>query len=224
MAVDDFTWQAIWEARKPGAKILCLGYPDILLRGKIHGIPEAPDSERIAGWHGWRGQVYDADAVFAAMDLRPTYIDIVRSRGKERIEDLNFPLATDLVGQFDIVLDPGTIEHCFNVGQAFQNCRAACKRGGVIIHENPLSMVNHGFWNINPGTYCDFYGEDQIVFMAQVYGNVNEKRLAPIEKPFARFQPEPDASILVVVDKQEDLPEPFPVQRKYRSNPTLKAA
>ncbi len=45
-------------------------------------------------------------------------VDLVASRGGERILDLNGPLEADLVGGFDVVLDAGTMEHCFNVGQA----------------------------------------------------------------------------------------------------------
>lgn len=226
MAIDDFTWQAIWEARKPGMEILCLGYPDILIRSQINGVPEAQDHERIANWHGWTGKVYDAQAAFSAMGLRATYIDIHRSRGPERIVDLNEPLATDLVGRFDIVLDPGTLEHVFNIGQGFKNVQAACRKGGAIIHENPLAMVNHGFWNISPTTYHDFYGEsgDEVVFLAQTYGNVNDKKLARIDYPYARFKPEPNASIMAIVERQSDRQTPWAVQQKYRANPNLKAA
>lgn len=222
MAIDDFTFQAIWEAKVPNGEILCLGYPDILVHAEITGVGEHTDADRIRGWHGWNGRVYDAGQVFSRMGLRPTYIDLVRSRGAERIEDLNLPLATDLAGRFDIVLDPGTVEHCFNVGQAFRNVRDAAKPGGIIIHENPLSMVNHGFWNINPGTYHDFYDQDTVHLCAEIYGEVNKKKIEVIRKPFARTVPHDNASILVVVEKGAG-GTAWPLQRKYRHNPNLMA-
>ena len=58
---------------------------------------------------------------------------------------------------YDIVLDVGTAEHCFNIGQAIVNMADMVRKDGYIIHENPANWGNHGFYNLNPTFYADFY-------------------------------------------------------------------
>jgi hypothetical protein len=55
------------------------------------------------------------------------------------------------------VLDCGTTEHCFNVGQAIINAAHAVKPGGAIFHCFPMCVMNHGFWNASPTAFKDFY-------------------------------------------------------------------
>jgi hypothetical protein len=70
--------------------------------------------------------------------------------------DLNYP--EDWPEKYDVVIDGGTAEHCFNVGQVFANILSAVRPdGGIVVHVNPLNMMNHGFWNISPTAYADFY-------------------------------------------------------------------
>jgi len=50
--------------------------------------------------------------------------------------DLNKPLPSHLSGpeyQYDTIIDAGTLEHIFNIPQAFKNISNMCKIGGTII-------------------------------------------------------------------------------------------
>src|SRR5574341_1819501 len=154
MAIEPAIWRLLSEL-KP-AKLLMLGYGDLLLS---HGepFPIANDAAAVAQWHGWDGMVYDTTAALKTLGCEPVYVDIRASRNAERIVDLNRPLPHDLIGGFDAVLDPGTLEHVANIYQGFVNCIAALKNTGVIVHTNPLSQVNHGFYCICPTMYADFY-------------------------------------------------------------------
>lgn len=59
---------------------------------------------------------------------------------------------------FDVVLDSGTIEHVFEIGQALRHCLAMTRPGGRIIHLTPASnSVNHGLYSVSPTLYEDFY-------------------------------------------------------------------
>ena len=63
-----------------------------------------------------------------------------------------------LCDAFDVVLDSGTIEHVFNIGQAMSHCLKMTRPGGRIIHLTPTSnAVNHGFYSVSPTLYADFY-------------------------------------------------------------------
>jgi SAM-dependent methyltransferase len=86
-------------------------------------------------------------------------LDFSNYQGAEIIHNLNDPLP-DKVQKFDLVIDNGTIEHCFNVGQAMMNIANLCKNNGKIFHLNPANWFGHGFWNFNPCTYFDFYGQN----------------------------------------------------------------
>src|SRR5271156_3187016 len=66
--------------------------------------------------------------------------------------DLNHPeLPTELRGAFDIVLDPGTIEHVFHVPNSMKNIFQLLSIGGRVIHTSPSSNhLDHGFYMFSP--------------------------------------------------------------------------
>lgn len=144
----------------PLQSILCLGYPDLLVDPAefSRSYVERPDADKIRSWHNWSGPVYDTTEVLQnELGIKEVvYADIVSHRGEERIIDLNTRIEWGRT--YDVVLDGGTSEHCFNIGQVFDNIHRAV--GRFVIHVNPLNMVNHGFWNISPTAYHDFYGQN----------------------------------------------------------------
>lgn len=92
-------------------------------------------------------------------DSHLTSIDLFQHRGYEIIADLGEPLP--FCRLFDVVIDFGTTEHVVNVTQAFINAASCVCVGGVVIHHLPLTSVNHGYWNISPVWFRDFYGENK---------------------------------------------------------------
>jgi len=226
------------ERKDHGLRMLSLGYPDLLVDidvvSELFG-PEITsqltfrdDSDEILGWHGFSdkiSKVIDSDHFFSLIGVTCEYVDIVKSRGIERVVDLNDPLPEDLIEQFDFVLDPGTIEHCCNIGQALKNIAMALRQDGYVCHYTPLSMFNHGFYNINPTLFVDFYGQNdfKLEFMAATDGD----RFAPdlIEIPgIQRFDAPVNASTLVVAKRLKVSPLQWPTQSKYLMNPDLKAS
>lgn len=85
--------------------------------------------------------------------IKYTAIDISGENGALPI-DLSFPIKEDL-GQFDLVVDCGTTEHCGINGKhdisafynAVKNKHDLLKQGGVMINENPKTgnWPGHGF-------------------------------------------------------------------------------
>ena len=215
MAVEQHVFE--WLKEFAPCKLLSLGYPDLLIHEPG---PQRFDSREVARWHHWNHPVPDTEAVFKALGIEATYIDIHPSRGVERVVDLNYP--TDLEG-FDLVLDPGTIEHCFNIGQAFQNIAAAVKVGGHVIHTNPMTRANHGFWSISPTAYMDWYETNgfEVVAMGGIGGRLDDRIVVEVE-PNERFTAPPEFDILVVAKKLRDMNAVWPTQWKYRQNPDLK--
>ncbi len=156
---------------KPGMRVCSFGYPDIIaplpmiekLMGNQFALLEPrQDSDAICKRHGLQYRpIPDAESLFKLLDCTLDVYDVVKERGCEILCDLNDKWRRnglfDPMNDYDIVLDVGTVEHCFNIAQAVMNMAGLVKEGGYIIHENPFNWGNHGFYNLNPTWYADFY-------------------------------------------------------------------
>lgn len=213
------------------SRVLSLGYPDVLVDSEklvalfgesVRGrLVVRGDSAQAIAFHRLRDidHLVETESLFAALGLQLDCIDVRAPRGVERIVDLNAPLPNDLVGNYRLVIDPGTIEHCFNIGLAMLNAARAMAIGGYIVHVNPLSMFNHGFYNLNPTFYYDFYGQNgfELLFMNGI-GKVDESAPFFDVAPVRRFNNVPEDSAMVVIAKRRDTRDiVWPVQSKYRS-------
>lgn len=212
--------------------ILCLGYPDMLvheetIRDTLGELPARVSNEReVQKWHNWGGPVYDTTEVLAGLGVAPTYIDIKPSRGVEFSLDLNrsvYLLDMDhpIWGtRWDVVADFGTLEHCFNIPQAFENIKMLGKPGALVMHVNPLNMINHGFWNISPTTYFDWWeAQGAKVVEASVSTTkdnvITEQNI--LGKQFQRFTVGEEALIRVAVRLgPTEYATKWPTQRKFQ--------
>lgn len=209
---------------KPTMRVVSLGYPDLvapmqiiegLLGEKLSWLEYRADSEAICKRHGLPlRQIPDAESCFRLLGCKLDVYDIVRERGCEIILDLNEPM--DVAKQYDIVLDVGTAEHCFNIGQALINMAMMVKEGGYIIHENPFNWGNHGFYNLNPTLFHDFYTENG--FKVEELKLVTRSGLAAEPPPTQRFESPPqEVNIFCVAKRMRVTAFSYPVQTKYKS-------
>lgn len=229
------------EGRMPPApglrRAISFGYPDILatedqlfdLFGNevSRALRFRPDSESILSWHRVAAErIVESKHFFSLIGYDLTITDIAQVRGDELLVDLNEPLEPGLTANpFDLVLDGGTAEHCFNIGQAFKNMAELVRVGGFVLHINPAAMFNHGFYNLNPTLYADFYGENgfTVLFLKAVANMVSAPKLIDVP-PVKRIKELPnDASIVCVAQRVSQQPVRWPMQAKYRLNPTQKA-
>jgi hypothetical protein len=82
-----------------------------------------------------------------------TAIDFHGTEGAIKL-DLNGPI--DLKRQFHFIMNSGTLEHIFNIGQAFKTIHDHMTPGGVVLHGFPFTgWIDHGFFNINPTVIWD---------------------------------------------------------------------
>lgn len=86
-------------------------------------------------------------------------MDFSAYEGADHVFDLNEPeLPAELVGQFDMVVDGGTMEHVFHVPNLLKNVFKLLKPGGRIVHMAPSSNhTDHGFYMFSPTLIWDFY-------------------------------------------------------------------
>jgi hypothetical protein len=67
------------------------------------------------------------------------------------IHDMNTPVPDSLRQRFSAVIDSGTLEHIFDICQAFRNCMEMVQVGGHFIQINAgNNCMGHGFWQFSP--------------------------------------------------------------------------
>ena len=220
-------------------RAIAFGYPDILASEddlfELFGnevscaLQFRPDSESILKWHGATAlcdRVVESRHFFSLIGYGLTIADIAKIRGDELLIDLNEPLDARIRSQpYDLVIDGGTAEHCFNIGQAFKNMAELVKVGGCILHINPASMFNHGFYNLNPTLYNDFYSDNgfKLLFLKAGANIAFEPHLIDVPTT-ARIKELPvNASLVCVARRVSQQPVRWPMQAKYRLNPNQTA-
>lgn len=216
-------------------KLVTVGYPDCLVSedyiGNAFGKDILPqltfreDSKDILSWHNLESRlerVIETEALFDLIGIEMTVLDITKVRGDEVVCDLNEPVPQDLENAFDIVYDGGAMEHCFNIGQVIKNFVVMAKVDGVVVHNNPLVVMNHGFFNFNPTFYYDYYKDNGHELISPIYGVVSDGLDYKVFDlpPISRFSKAPDNSWLCVVARKcHDRPNTWPVQSKYKIEP-----
>lgn len=185
-------------------EILAFGHPDILL-----------SDEELAGF-GLEGDDGGAHAVLWQLGSELFVVDRRHVAGVDKAEDLNFVLGDEYRSQFDMLIDSGTTEHVFNVGSVFCSVVKALRVGGIVYHCNPLAMFNHGYWNISPVAYHDFYTQNGFEIVRL---DVQRKTgFTPLERVH-RFRLENDGKVMLVcvARKVAEVGEiTFPMQSKYQ--------
>jgi hypothetical protein len=97
-----------------------------------------------------------AASVMEMLGAEP-YSDIDLS-GLARIQaDLSSPLPPELHGAAGLVLDVGTTEHILDIAAVLKNVVRLVQLGGSVIHVSPVNWLEHGFVNLNPLLFQEFY-------------------------------------------------------------------
>lgn len=151
--------------------------------------------------------VLPGDAEFVSLDQKSHH-------GTERLGDLNYPvLEASEHGKYQLVIDPGTIEHVFNIGQALVTALQAMAVGGVAFHVNPLGMPNHGYWNISPLAFHDFYTSNGCEILRMDALRKGKRSPIPMVDKFKGASP----MLSCITKKAREVSEiTFPIQRKYQ--------
>jgi hypothetical protein len=68
-----------------------------------------------------------------------------------RLHDMNLPIPAEWRERHSLVFDGGSIEHVFNIPQAFRNCLEMVEVGGHFVQVGVCNnFVGHGFWQFSP--------------------------------------------------------------------------
>lgn len=213
----------------PAKRVLMLGYQDLLisLDELKHEFPLTDWSDPVfnAASQQWHSLPYKpVDSAWALSRLGVQNLEVIDKfpwREDEIAADLNEPC--DL-GQHDLVIDAGTIEHCMNIGTALMNCANACAVGGYVFHGPPLNMMNHGFYNICPTLFYDFYVRNGWRIAAMIGANANGFIQVPRTQRFALDPQAGEMALNCLVQRISEARPVWQTQTKYQKMQTKAAA
>lgn len=83
-------------------------------------------------------------------------LDISDYQQSEIICNLNLPLPSELINQYDVIIDAGTLEHLSNLSIAIENLFKLLSKDGIYYFTVPCNnWVNHGFYQFSPTFFVD---------------------------------------------------------------------
>jgi hypothetical protein len=87
-----------------------------------------------------------------------TVLDVSANEKPDVVANLNDPVPRELCGNFGLIVDGGTLEHVFDIRQGIMNTANMLRPGGRVVHYSPVNnYVNHGFVQLSPTFYHDYY-------------------------------------------------------------------
>lgn len=152
-----------------GGKLLCLGYPDVYVTEAVFrdlALRAGRAASRISmrpspKTHLAQKSYPDGRDMFMALGFSAVHVlDASPFEGADMLWDLNDPdLPLAWHGQFDVVIDHGTMEHVFHTPHFLTNIHRFLRIGGRVVHSAPAhNFVDHGFYQFSPTFFADYYG------------------------------------------------------------------
>lgn len=147
-------------------------------------------------------------------------VDISESENPTYVRDLNYDITIDK--KYDLIVDGGTMEHCFHVPYVLSNTIKLLKKDGYVIHLNPLNnWINHSFYQFSPTLYYDFYKENNFtdLNMWLLLGKINNREVIKVDNNhiYDKIHTSKPTLVLFSGKKQEDIDYiRYPIQGKYR--------
>lgn len=72
--------------------------------------------------------------------------------------DLNETIPEQFVGQYDWVIDSGTLYCCFDIATVMRNIVSMLKPGGYVLHTGNLAgFFGRGYYSLSPAFFSEFY-------------------------------------------------------------------
>jgi SAM-dependent methyltransferase len=186
-------------------QVAIIGFPDMVQNLTV--LEKIFDKESLdKSYHN--GIYYLIDILKNQHNCHSTVFDIKKVRGIEEFLNLNLPLPDSFKGKFDFVIDSSCLEHCFNVPQAFRNLCDLVRIGGIVTTIAPISLFNHGYYNINPIFYEDGFLTNGFNLLSQtIVDNNGDIIIGFSSKTMAR-----KCFILTTAIKIEEKEFTFPIQ------------
>ncbi len=145
-----------------GRLAIDLNRDDLVRAAAYHNYPltQAPDEPEIPYQFNSKKIVLNDQEFFKKIGFsKVDSSDIDTKNGNNIILDLNtHETPKCLIGQYDMIINGGTLEHVFHIPNALSNLHNLLKPDGRIFHISPASnFVDHGFYSFSPCFFLDYY-------------------------------------------------------------------
>lgn len=205
----------------------------------LKSLPENFDTKnKIPDWKETGYQNYtNCQAVLRLLGAEKVFsADVSGYENPDILMDFNMPVDKKYYNRFDAILDIGTLEHVFNIPQAFENIKLMLRPGGTLILGYPLAgVINHGFYQICPTLLYDYFsinGFENFSCFILDGSNINyEKKAKTYQCKYPAF-----TDNLIIDSKtglevtffatksinKNDAPIKMPIQSRYNASPYWK--
>ena len=168
--------------------------------------------------------LFDAAKVYYELFFAPSEMQVVDYHGTRLAQKLDLNGPVPLNRRFEVVINNGTAEHIFNIGQVFRTVHDVTVPGGLMIHEGPFrGWVDHGFYNPQPTLFFDVAEFNRYEILGMFVGTPGSQtvfRIASREQVYAAAKNSqiPENALLFTYLKKaaEDGPFRIPMQGYYR--------
>ena len=180
----------------------------------------------------WEQQSWEMAEIYWRTFLRPSSMTAIDFHGTEKALKLDLNNPIDLKRQFSFIMNSGTLEHIFNIGQAFKTIHDHLAPGGFVFHGFPFTgWIEHGFFNINPTVIWDLAAINKYHICLFAYCELNPPNIIQLNDPEqilkmgAAGALRPNAMLYAVL-RQSDDAQPFriPMQGYYAGTVSAEAA
>lgn len=166
---------------------------------------------------------FNVAKIFYEIFYAPVEMQAVDMHGTEHALrlDLNGPIS--LSRQFHVVLNNGTAEHIFNIGQLLRTIHEVTLPGGLMIHESPFTgWIDHGFYSLQPTLFYDMAAANGYVILGMLIQDISGYAVTQLpsrESVYHLAQSEKIAAntmlLTVLVKGEVESPFQIPMQGYY---------
>ena len=166
--------------------------------------------------------IFDVAKIIYDLLFCPSKVVSIDFHGTPAALKLDLNMKVDLGEHFDLVINNGTAEHIFNIGQVFKTIHDHTKVEGVMIHEAPFTgWFDHGLFNIQPTLFFDLATANQYNVLGYFCCQHKPPFILQIESPREMLEavktnkvPE-NAVLIVFLKKTTDQDFKYPIQGYY---------
>jgi hypothetical protein len=161
-----FQFERILPEIRAAKRVICLGYPDLCLTDEYIAERELPmvTERNLAAVKYHQSLPLDKHgppetvSYFKALGAKEVVcVDLYKHRGDEVVLDFNTASGLE-IEPADLVIDPGSIEHCMNPLNAIRMAANLTKTGGTVYHTGCFDgWFEHGFFMVQPCWFHVFY-------------------------------------------------------------------
>jgi len=158
-------------------------------------------------------------------------LDINNDADVDIVWDLNYSdnLPDEYLNYFDLLIDPGTLQHVFDIRSCLDCIKKLTKLDGYIYHISPgNNYIDHGFYQISPTLFQDYYYENQFKLVSlSLQADKRISELIPYKENIYRnkklqniFRNNKKVKVHQIVQKKVNSENKIPIQHFYSTNKT----